>query len=175
MIGKRLSVGLRIIAVLSATCLLGAPWTAARTSALARHGGACRHRAAAEVVARTHEIVVYREGNKKTGERLYACLRRGGAVVELFESGSGLLTDIVTQVSARSGYAGFVDSWHGIDTAGTYVYVVNVATGDWVVDEAADGCAAVFDLCGATRLVLGPAGSAAWLVAGDKSVPHQPT
>ena len=93
---KRLGGWLGVIAVLSATNLMSATWT----PALARLG-ACRHKAAARVVARPREIVVYREGSKKTGERLFGCLRRGRAAVQLFGGGSPPFANIVTQVRAR--------------------------------------------------------------------------
>ena len=167
MIRKRLRIGFGVLAVVGAICLVSVPCTAARSPALARPG-TCRDKSAARLVAQTREIVVYREGSSRTGERLYACLRSGGAAVELYNGVSPLFPSIVTRVSARGEYAGFAVLWHGVDTAETDVYVVDVATGDWVVDETADGCGA-FDRCGTTDLVLGPAGSAAWLVAGDMS------
>jgi len=173
MIRKRLGGGLGVIAVLSATCLISALWTAARTPALARLG-ACQHKGAARVVARTREIVVFREGSRNTGERLYGCLRRGGAAVQLFNGVSPRFTHIVTQVSARGDYAGFVVMSYFTDTSETDVYVVDIATGDWVVDETVDACAALYDTCGVPHLVLGPAGSAAWLVPGAALERHGP-
>lgn len=160
------------MAVLCGTCLMSASWTAARTPPVAGLG-ACPPTGAAQVVARTREIVVYREGSRNTGAPLYGCLRRTGAAVQLFSPGSPN-GDFVRQVSARGVYAGFVEVWYGIDTSETDAYVVDLATGDWVVDEAVDGCLAGFDTCGATHLVLGPAGSAAWLVPGATLWRHGP-